>query len=82
MAASSSWLGILPASESLLAFTITMNLMFVSVSWTAQVLVERPEAKSTSIGIVPRYFAVMTCSRPSSFLSLRELVVPFVWRIR
>src|SRR5258706_4220405 len=28
---SSSWLGILPASESLLAFTITMNLMFISL---------------------------------------------------
>jgi hypothetical protein len=30
MAVSSSWLGILPASESLLAFTMIMNRMVVS----------------------------------------------------
>jgi hypothetical protein len=48
IAASSSWLGSLPASESLLALTMIMNRMFVSPKgWTAHFLVERAGPKST-----------------------------------
>src|SRR5438105_8637220 len=48
MAASSSWLGILPASESLLALTMIMNRMFVlRKCWTAHCLVEWAGPKST-----------------------------------
>src|SRR5918996_379050 len=49
IAASSSWLGSLPASESLLAFTMIMNRMFVSpVGWIGHFLVEQAGPKSTT----------------------------------